>query len=287
MAAVYSQCICYNLSISYYSLTFIIKNCVLSSKLGSCLLSVLPCCSCGSRKRYIPPFNLGPNYSELLQRPVCYNSCMTFSMKIMHKMYATLTRLNIFTFEDFLRKKHLHPECTAIQWMARRLPTHWLLISPTTIDLQQTLYGGVVKQGWSVKAIYAHLCDSGKQFPMAMTRWDCEIGKVGGQQWTSACRFARQIRDVHLQNFHLLFLNRGYALNDQMAYFSMVTPQCRLCHGERETYKHLFWACSKVQHIIDTMREVGVNYLDQQVHWLSKHSFLLGSFPSILLTTLA
>ena len=105
------------------------------------------------KNRFISPKNLQPNVSELLQRPVCYNSCMTFSMTQMHKIYAKFTTFNIFTLEDFLRKKHLHWDCMEIGWIAHRLPTHWLQIIPT-VDLQQTLYRGIIQQGWSVKAIY-------------------------------------------------------------------------------------------------------------------------------------
>ena len=70
-------------------------------------------------------------------------------MKKMHKIYAKFTTLNIFTIEDFLRKKHMHLDCMEIGWIARRLPMHWLQIIPT-MDLQQTLWGnhpsGMVNQ---------------------------------------------------------------------------------------------------------------------------------------------
>ena len=58
------------------------------------------------KTRYIKPTDLHPNTSELLQRPICYNSAIPkIAMKTFHQWYATLTQYNIFTLEDFLWKK--------------------------------------------------------------------------------------------------------------------------------------------------------------------------------------
>ena len=112
------------------------------------------------KTRFIKSTDLHPNISELLQRPICYNSAIpNTSMKTFHKWYATLTRYNIFMVEDFLRKKHLHLQCPIVQKIARLIPTHWLLIKPETVDHQQSLYMGIVKQKWLVRAIHAHLRD--------------------------------------------------------------------------------------------------------------------------------
>ena len=229
--------------------------------------------------RFIPPTDLQPNVSELLQRPVCYNSCMQFTMKHMHKMYAKLATLNIFTIEDFLRKKHLHRDCWQIGWLARRMPIHWLTLN-LNMDLQHTIYGGIIHQGWSVKAIYAHLRDSNYTGPPAvMTKWARDLGAVSEQEWSQACKGVQTIRDTRLRAFHLLFLNRGYALHNSATHYLNVSPQCRLCGQETETYLHLFWNCDFVQLIIDTVREVGILYLDQEEDWLTQNIFLLGNCP--------
>ena len=144
-----------------------------------------------------------------------------------------------------------------------------------------------MQQQWTVKAIYSHLRDrDSSRLPMAMAKWDGEIGMVGGQEWLKACEQIHSIHDIRLQSFHLLFLNKGYALNVQRTHFALVSPQCRLCNGEREMYAHLFWNCPSIQLIIDTVRDIGIGYLDQAQDWLDQNSFLLGSFPTPLLTTL-
>ena len=174
-----------------------------------------------------------------------------------------------------------------IGWIAHRLPTHWLQIIPT-VDLQQTLYRGIIQQGWSVKAIYSHLKDNNNtEPPMVMVKWDRELSAVGGQEWSQACKHVHTIHDTKLRAFHLLFINQGYALNHHVSHFLNVGPQCRLCGQERETYIHLFWNCVFVQLIIDTVREVGINYLDQEEEWLTQKSFLLGTSPTLLPKTVA
>ena len=239
------------------------------------------------KRRYISSKIMEPDASELLQMPVCYQSCLAISMHTMHKVYAALTRFNIFTLEDFLSKKDFHPENMYIKLMLRRLPRHWLLLDPSKVDIQQTLYRGTMQQKWTVKAIYSHLRDrDSSRLPTAMAKWNEEIGMVGGPEWLKACEQIHSIRDIRLWSFHLLFLNRGYTLNVQRTHFALVSPLCRLCNGERETYAHLFWACPSIQLIIDTVRDIGIGYLDQAQDWLDQNSFLLGSFPTPLLTTL-
>ena len=99
-----------------------------------------------------------------------------------------------------------------------------LLIDPSTVDIQHTLYRGIMQQQWTVKAIYSHLRDrDSSRLPMAMAKWDGEIGMVGGQEWLKACEQIHSIRDIRLQSFHLLFLNRR------------IRPQCTenaLCTGQ-------------------------------------------------------
>ena len=115
-----------------------------------------------------------------------------------------------------------------------------------------------------------------------MAKWDRNLRAVGGQDWTQACKNVLAIRDTRLRAFHLLFINQGYALNDRASHYLNVGPQCRLCGKERETYIDLFWNCVFVQLIIDTVREVGINYLDQEEVWITQKSFLLGTSPTLL-----
>ena len=122
---------------------------------------------------------------------------------------------------------------------------------------------------------------------MVMAKWDRELGAVGGQVWSQACKHVHAIHDTKLRTFHLLFINQGYALNDRVFHFLNVGPQCRLCGQERETYVHLLWNYVFVQLIIDTAREVGINYLDQEEEWLTQKSFLLGTSPTLLPKTVA
>ena len=138
-----------------------------------------------------------------------------------------------------------------------------------------------------LKLLLHCLSISAPSLPSLMAEWDRELSAVGGQEWSQACKHVHAIHDTKLRTFHLLFINQGYALNDCVSHFLNVGPQCRLCGQERETYVHLFWNCVFVQLIIDTVREVGINYLDQEEEWLTQKSFLLGTSPTLLPKTVA
>ena len=93
---------------------------------------------------------------------------MTFHIDSMHKTYAKFTLYNIFTLSDFILKKDLFPDCPEIAAMTRKLPPQWLAVCPLSVDLKHTLYEGVVRQAWSVRAIYGYLRDSETTPPTAI-----------------------------------------------------------------------------------------------------------------------
>ena len=101
--------------------------------------------------RYVTKTNLDARASDILQLPVCYNSVMQYPMEKMDAISTELTELGIVTVDQFLQKKQLKDN-SAYAWVARRLPTHWLLLD-YTVDLEETLYFGVTTQKWPVHRI--------------------------------------------------------------------------------------------------------------------------------------
>ena len=192
--------------------------------------------------------------SRTLQMPLCFNSAFSSHRNDIVVVYEQLKTLEVFTIEQFLRKKDTLKDNNIIGWFRRRVPVEWQWID-VNADLQTTLYTGVVRQKWAAKMVYEFLINDTKHIPKAIGSWSREwTNPVSQDLWFVAARAAMRIHDVRSRSFQLMFLNRGYYINTVLAKFTDISPMCTFCDKEDETYTHLYWSCEKITPLIQSVK---------------------------------
>ena len=224
--------------------------------------------------------------SDLLQRPVCFNSVYRFNVETMLQKYHHLQSLSLVTLADFLRGKSNHVNDPQVRWFIRFLPTPWLQIKPDNIQMEDTLYTGVIQLKWTVKQIYWYLQNKQSRQPSATLTWSKELQTDVTDIWQISCKRICQISDTCLKSFQLRLLNRGYFTNNRAAYFMNISPMCTFCNGTKETFVHVLWECHDTSVIIVKLREFLVEYTcEEGLEW-SKENFLLSNFSEPLTVTI-
>ena len=238
------------------------------------------------RARYVSKSNLNARASDILQLPVCYNSVMQYKMEKMDAIFAELNELGIVTVDQFLRKRQQLKDNPAYAWLARKLPTHWLLLD-YTVDLEETLYFGVTMQKWPVHRIYAFLRDRSFRPPTAVGSWSRELkNPISLDHWKDSAAKAALIADIPLRSFHLMFINRGYYTNHRLAKFTEQEDICRLCGDPNETLVHLYWECTHTRNLVFRLKEFCEEYLYLDMEELTRESFLFSWLSTKLLVFL-
>ena len=201
-------------------------------------------------------------------------------------VYEQLKTLDVFTIEQFLRKKATLKDNDIIGWFRRRVPVEWQQID-VNADLQTTLYTGVVRQKWAAKMVYEFLINDTKHIPKAIGSWSREwANPVSQDLWLVAARAAMRIHDVRSRSFQLMFLNRGYYVNTVLAKFTDISPMCTFCDKEEETYTHLYWSCEKIAPLIQSVKLYCSDTLGLDLELLTRETFLLSAFADTVLVML-
>ena len=63
--------------------------------------------------------------SHILQMPLCFNSAFSSHRNDIMDVYEQLKTLDVFTIEQFLRKKATLKDNDIIGWFHRRVPVEW------------------------------------------------------------------------------------------------------------------------------------------------------------------
>ena len=107
-------------------------------------------------------------------------------------------------------------------------------------------------------------------------------------EWKRISGFYRLAYNPLLQDFHLLFVNRAFQLNNVVAkYRPSVSPECTFCHDELETYEHLFYECKLVKALWRKIKRFYQEFVDDSYLILSPFNCLLSLFESRLLSLIS
>ena len=103
-------------------------------------------------------------------------------------------------------------------------------------------------------------------------------------EWPRIAGFYRLPYSPLVKDFHLLFINRAFQLNNVVSkYRSLVSPECSFCHKEPETYEHLFYECTLVRKLWRKVKRFYQEFVDDSYLILSPFKCLLSLFKSRLL----
>ena len=89
-------------------------------------------------------------------------------------------------------------------------------------------------------------------FAKPFTNWSEDTGynkKEIIDEWESICLLYKLPRNPLVQDFHLLFINRAFHLNNIIAKYRDISSNCTFCRLVPETYVHLFYDCTLVKPI--------------------------------------
>ena len=138
----------------------------------------------------------------------------------------------------------------------------------------------------SVKAFRAWLQTDHTVNDKAITAWAEDLGIEHSEvleRWPQLCRNYVLAHFPKAQDFHILYTNRAYHLNQTVAKYMDVSATCTLCNQEPETYVHLFWDCPQVIVIWKKVFEFYNHYTDEDVK-LNKNGVLLSCCEKPLLS---
>ena len=80
-----------------------------------------------------------------------------------------------------------------------------------------------------------------------MYKWERDLQcSIQEENWKKICKNIPCIPITHIQDFYIQFLNRSYHTRVKQSIYKAVSPNCRFCNSEAETYIHAFWDCPYV-----------------------------------------
>ena len=106
------------------------------------------------------------------------------------------------------------------------------------------------------------------------------------EEWESVCLLYKLPKNPLIQDFHLLFINRAFQLNNIIAKYRDVSIKCTLCGLVPETYVHLFYDCTLVKPIWIQLQDFLKRNLDDS-ELFTKKNCLLSTFDTSLVSLMS
>ena len=108
-------------------------------------------------------------------------------------------------------------------------------------------YAAVMRASSAAKCVYDSVIPKPKRVGVAENRWECELKEdVLLAELLRNC-FKSTVSAKH-QSFQYRFLLKALVLNPQLRHWGKrESSDCTFCELHKETYRHIFWECDKVQ----------------------------------------
>ena len=243
------------------------------------------------------------NLQSFLSTLFCFNQVMSdptyFYTQL--ELYRFLAMNNVYTVQEvvtnlstlYMAINMYEPKlCNVFLSILRQLPIPWAKLMNQNPNIMQVNQSHIVYRFASnlmpVKACYLWLRDANIVVePNAENQWAKDLNIPPEEaivSWEEFCGKANRLRTPVLKDFHLLFANRAFILNNVACKFKETTENCNFCDLAKESYVHVFYECLFVQKIWEKCRKFYTQYVDDSEDCsFSKRSCLLSDFNSNIL----